>query len=79
MGWWNANELGSMELDNDSQRIIGLWGDEPADLIENALDDIIRSFYRDHGRAPSISEISAGAEWMKTVYRERLTAAMREN
>lgn len=37
-----------------------MWGDDPADVMGEALVEIIRIFYMDMGRLPLLEELKAG-------------------
>lgn len=50
MGWWRQSK--------------GLvWGDGPADAMDDALDAIKKQFLKEFGRLPSKVEIRAGLEF----------------
>ncbi len=56
MGYWKQNEQGeSLQCEGDM-----IWGDQPADIMGHALDEIIATFHRDVGRKPTEVEIKAG-------------------
>lgn len=60
MGWWTTNEEGHSFApveDSDSEL---MWGDGPADHMDDALAAIIAEYRRDLGRAPSLEELKAG-------------------
>lgn len=49
MGWWAAGN--------------GVWGDEPADILDEALERILAVYRRDHDREPYQSELFAGLKF----------------
>ena len=56
MGYWKQGEDGhSFALDSDL-----IWGDQPADIMGVALEEIIAVFQRDRGRPPTQAELDAG-------------------
>ncbi|KKN75215.1 hypothetical protein LCGC14_0382140 [marine sediment metagenome] len=56
MGYWKHGEDGeSFALDSEL-----IWGDSPADIMGNALKEIISVFQRDRDRLPTEAEIKAG-------------------
>lgn len=60
MGYWQTNEHGhsfAQGIDGDEPM---LWGDAPADVMDEALAQIIAAFRSDLGRAPSLEELKAG-------------------
>lgn len=60
MGYWQTNDEGhsfAEGFDGDEPMI---WGDAPADAMDDALDAIIAAFRSDLGRAPSLRELKAG-------------------
>ena len=56
MGWWGANEEGDSLQPNGSLT----WGDGPADIIDNALDEIDKQFEQAWGRKPTLAELQSG-------------------
>lgn len=56
MGWWGANEGGDSLQPNGSLT----WGDGPADIIDNALDEIDKEFEQAWGRKPTLAELQSG-------------------
>jgi hypothetical protein len=60
MGYWYATAEGR-SLQFEDTGII--WGDEPADIMGDALDDIIDVFVRDRGRVPTEQELIAGVRF----------------
>ena len=56
MGWWSTSESGVSFMGDGSL----VWGDSPADLMDDAIDSIKEIFVRDVGRLPSKTEIIAG-------------------
>jgi len=59
MGYWVTNELGNSFTDSYTG-IEMVWGDCPADVMGEAVKEIIRIFYRDMGRPPLFEELTAG-------------------
>lgn len=88
VGWWSQNEEGHSFAEADSGEEM-LWGDGPADAIDNAIDQIKIEFVRDHGRLPTGAELMAGLTFStrraldhlptSTVGVPRLTDDEREN
>lgn len=67
MGYWRANERGeSLQIGGDM-----IWGDQPADIMGNALEEIIAVFRRDRERLPTEAEIKAGLLFSLRVALER--------
>lgn len=60
MGWWNSGADGSSLHFEDTGLI---WGDQPADIIDTALDSIAECFAQVHGRPPTKDEVRAGLEF----------------
>lgn len=61
MGWWEHGPEGhSFVRSSDDDDNLMLWGDGPADIIDNAIHAIKIEFLRDLGRMPSKQEIIAG-------------------
>jgi len=58
MGWWGTNEAGQVILPVADSEMV--WGDEPADKFDEALDLIDRAFLREVGRKPTMAEVKAG-------------------
>lgn len=59
MGYWDQNEEGNSFATADSGEEM-LWGDQPADIIGNALDEVKWVFIKDLGRLPTLKEVMAG-------------------
>jgi len=56
MGYWKHGEDGhSFALDSEL-----IWGDQPADIMGAALEEIIEVFQRDRERPPTQAELNAG-------------------
>jgi hypothetical protein len=53
MGYWEAG----------SGVWSGVWGDEPADILDTAIDRIVAVYQRDWGRDPSENELYAGLKF----------------
>jgi len=58
MGYWPTNAEGHSFIDDESGDM--MWGDAPADAMDDALAMIIAAFRADLGRAPSLEELKAG-------------------
>ena len=59
MGYWEQNEQGvSFAQAKNHEKMI--WGDQPADIMGNALEEIFSVFQRDKGRPPTEAEVKAG-------------------
>lgn len=68
MGYWRMNEQGqSLQTEGDM-----IWGDQPADIMGNALQEIISVFLRDQGRPPTEAEVKAGLLFSLHVALERV-------
>ncbi len=66
MGYWDTNEQGhSFEKSEGGEEL--LWGDQPADIIDNAIWEIKVAFLRDIGRLPSVTEILSGIKFSTNV------------
>lgn len=50
MGWWAAGE--------------GVWGDEPADVLDDALDKIVAQFRTEWKRDPTYAELEYGVRFV---------------
>ena len=57
MGYWNAGIDGSSLHERPSGFI---WGDEPADTLDIAIDEIVDTFRRDWNRNPTRQEMIGG-------------------
>jgi hypothetical protein len=61
MGYWEQNEEGASFADRDDKDAPPmLWGDQPADLVDGMINDVIAVFIKDIGRLPSRAEMMAG-------------------
>ena len=68
MGWWEHGRDGhSFTRSSVDDNNLMLWGDGPADIIDNALYRIKIEFLRDLGRMPSKDEIIAGIKFSTAV------------
>ena len=56
MGWWDANPRGGLAIDDTGI----VWGDGPADILDNAIDAINREFKEVWGRSVTLAELKAG-------------------
>ncbi|SUA31614.1 Uncharacterised protein [Mycolicibacterium fortuitum] len=56
MGWWNTTAEGaSFAFDSEL-----MWGDGPADVMDNALRKIVEEFREAWNRPPTMEELTAG-------------------
>ena len=60
MGYWNTNPDGASLLSEDTGMV---WGDAPADILGEAIDQIIAVFIEDIGRKPTEAELVAGMKF----------------
>lgn len=60
MGWWNAAANGE-SLQREPTGLV--WGDGPADAMDDALARIQREFAEEWGRLPTKIELRAGLEF----------------
>lgn len=69
MGWWRANEDGKLVPGSRSNLIpdryhypsdILVWGDDVADVFDNAVDEIKDKFLQAWGRKPLRAELVSG-------------------
>jgi hypothetical protein len=59
MGYWGHTPKGKKkEL---------IWGDAPADVLDNAVDQIIGIFVSDMGRKPTKAELLYGMEFCSSI------------
>lgn len=59
MGYWGQDEEGNSLIIGSSM----VWGDQPADIMGDALDEIIAVFLKDVGRKPTIEELVGGLKF----------------
>jgi hypothetical protein len=60
MGYWSTNSQGHSFVEPHIEGGDMMWGDAPADAMDDALTEIIAAFRSDLGRAPSLEELKAG-------------------
>lgn len=77
MGYWEQNEEGVSFADADSGEVM-MWGDQPADIIGNALDEVKWVFIKDLGRLPTMKEVMAGLTFSTRVGLEDLPKTVDE-
>ncbi len=53
-GWWRTDETGGIKPDG-----VLIGGDGPADVMGDAIDEIIGLYHRRWGRDPTAEELSA--------------------
>lgn len=63
MGYWEMGEGGGSFVAGDDPENQMMWGDEPADIVGEALQKIKVAFLRDLGRMPSRKEIINGLKF----------------
>lgn len=63
MGWWSQGKDGGSFAEERGVEEIGVWGDGPADILDNAIDEIVKEFQRDWGRKPTPDELRSGLEF----------------
>lgn len=59
MSYWSTAPDGTSFAGDGSL----MWGDYPADIFANAIEDVIRVFGEDLGRKPTTAELRAGFEF----------------
>lgn len=64
MGYWHASPEGHSFADSSPL----VWGDSPADVMDNAVEKIIAAFQRDLGREPSKPEMISGLLFSLNTY-----------
>lgn len=57
MGYWTGTVIGDLE----GKGLV--WGDQPADIIDEAVDRAIAVFAEDNGRLPTKAELREGLEF----------------
>jgi hypothetical protein len=68
MGYWEQNEQGhSFAERDDADKEPLIWGDQPADAVDNAIQQIVAVFVKDIGRLPSRAEMMAGLTFSTAV------------
>lgn len=61
MGYWKMAGASSVLFESvPAEEITGAWGDNPADIIGDAIDAIVFAFEEDLGRKPTKQEIVNG-------------------
>lgn len=69
MGWWTTNKQGK-SFAQDSKNPEMVWGDSVADIMDDALDKIIKEFERTWSRVPTVEELEAGVRFSAPVLLE---------
>lgn len=57
MGYWNQNKQGHSFAKEDGEMV---WGDGPADHIDDGIAQAIYRFTEDVGRPPTFDELKSG-------------------
>jgi hypothetical protein len=61
MGWWSQDEQGHSFASAEGEEM--LWGDSCADILDNAIDEIVKEFKEAHDRRPTRAELLAGMKF----------------
>lgn len=71
MGWWHAGESGGIAgLQNaDAEDEGPLVGDGPADVLGDALQEVIQCYRRGLGRSPTVEELDLCWKFVTGPYR----------
>lgn len=64
MGYWDSDEEGNSFTGNL------VWGDAPADIMDDAISLIVKVFEQDVGRKPTAVELLAGFRFSWNAYGE---------
>jgi len=72
MGYWEQGPDGVSFARTEGEQEPLIWGDQPADIIGNALWEVKVAFLRDLGRLPSVAEILAGIAFSTNILDEDL-------
>ncbi len=72
MGWWETSPSGASFTRNDGPEM--LWGDGPADILDDAIDAIVKEFERSLERRPTRAEIEAGLRFSLSIYKDEVNA-----
>jgi hypothetical protein len=67
MGWWRAGEDGSSLHAKETGLV---WGDGPADIMDDAIDKIVAEFMESYSRKPTRTELQAGLLFSLGAYEE---------
>jgi hypothetical protein len=70
MGYWSTNEQGVSFAAAEGDQMI--WGDAPADIMDEALEDVVKTFADGVGRRPTKAEIRAGLEFALGIYNDSM-------
>lgn len=62
MGWWTQNEHGHSFAHAEGDEEL-LWGDGPADILDDAIAKIAKEFEGIENRRPTKAEMRAGLEF----------------
>lgn len=58
MGWWDTNKKGESFAKEPHAEMV--WGDAPADILDDAILKIVKVFEENVGRKPTVDELVAG-------------------
>ncbi len=70
MGWWTQDEEGHSFAHAEGKEM--MWGDAVADIMDEALDQIIQHYERFLNRRPTKSEIMAGLKFSTNTLDENM-------
>ena len=66
MGWWGQDSEGR-SLQEGTELV---WGDGPADTLDEALAEIDKQFVSAWGRVPTVEELTAGLLFSTSIREE---------
>jgi len=66
MGWWEQDEDGNSFAIGSGM----IWGDGPADTMDDAIEQIVAQFIEEAGRKPTVAELKGGLLFSLGAYEE---------
>jgi len=70
MGYWKSEPHPMASAEHLEDGWTGDWGDQPADVLDDAIARIVEIFESDLGRKPTKAELRAGLEFSLSVHEE---------
>jgi len=70
MGYWKSEPHQLASTVHLVDGWTGDWGDQPADVLDDAIARIVEIFESDLGRKPTKAELRAGLEFSLSVHEE---------